>query len=91
MFRMSAKGGHLSDTPQNRQLLVDMANDKTALLGTDEHGNAWYGRKLPDGTQIWAQVRGNVIINGGLNQMEKTFNPVTGLSAPEVPHGTKSP
>jgi hypothetical protein len=91
MFRASRKGGHLSDTPQNRQRLVDMANDRSALLGTDEHGNTWYGKKLPDGTQIWAQVRGNVIINGGLNQTEKTFHPQTGLSAPEIPNKTKSP
>jgi hypothetical protein len=49
------------------------------------------GRKMPDGTQLWAQVRGRMIINGGLNQTEKTFHPLIGLSASEVPNGIKSP
>lgn len=91
IFRVSPKGGHLSDTPQNRQLLVDIANDQAALLGTDKHGNIWYGRKMPDGTQVWALVIINTMINGGFNQTEKTFHSQTSLSAPFFPNITKLP
>lgn len=90
IFRDSAKGGHLPDTSASRQLLTDVANDQTALLGPDKHGNLWYGRTLPDGTQVWAIVRGGRIINGGLNATTKTFDSSTGLSAPRVPQGGTS-
>jgi hypothetical protein len=56
MFRASRKGGHLSDTPENRQRLVDMANDRsgssertsTVTLGMVRNWQTAlkYGRKL---------------------------------------------
>ena len=72
--------GHLPDTPGNRALLLDVANDPAAMLGTDRFGNVWSARTLPDGSQVWVQTRNGVIQNGGLNQTPRVFNPQTGLS-----------
>jgi RHS repeat-associated protein len=72
--------GHLADTPANRRLLQDVADDASTTLGTDKFGNAWSARTLDDGTQVWVQTRNGVIQNGGLNQTPRVFNPITGLS-----------
>jgi hypothetical protein len=77
--------GHLPDTSANRQLLPSVANDATATLGTDKFGNVWSARINPDGTQTWVQSRNGVIINGGVNQTPRAFNPQTGLSSPVRP------
>jgi hypothetical protein len=79
--------GHLKDTPGNRQLLKDVANDSGARLGTDKFGNRWSARTNPDGTQTWVQIRNGEIINGGVNQTPRMFHPGTGLSAPIPPGG----
>ncbi|WP_224367594.1 hypothetical protein [Hyalangium versicolor] len=73
--------GHLKDTPANRQLLKDVANDPGARLGTDKFGNRWSARTNPDGTQTWVQIRNGEIINGGVNPTPRMFHPETGLSA----------
>lgn len=72
--------GHLADTPANRQLLTDVANDAKSVLGKDKFGNTWSARTLSDGTQVWTESRGGRIINGGLNKTPRVFNPSTGLS-----------
>ena len=77
--------GHLPDTPQNRALLADVADDPAATLGMDRFGNTWSARLLPDGTQICVQTVGNRIVNGGLNRTPRTFSPQTGLSSPSKP------
>jgi hypothetical protein len=74
--------GHLKDTPANRKLLVDLAEDAGARLGTDRFGNVWSARTNADGSQVWVETRNGEIINGGLNASPRTFNPQTGLSAP---------
>jgi filamentous hemagglutinin len=74
--------GHVSDTPENRSLLVEVADDPNARLGIDRFGNVWSARVQPDGTQIWTQTRGNQIVNGGLNRTPRSFDPLTGLSDP---------
>ena len=78
--------GHLRDTPENRKLLEDVANDKKAVLGPDDHGNTWSARNMEDGAQVWTQTRNGEIINGGLNKTPHTYNPRTGLSAPVRPN-----
>ena len=74
--------GHLQDSEANRNLLLELANDDTARLTMDRYGNDWYGKIQPDGTQLWAQTRNGVIIDGGRNLTPKTAHPTTGLKRP---------
>lgn len=55
---------------------------RKTILGYDEFGNQWFAIITADGKQIWTQTRANEIINGGLNLIIRTFNPLTGLSQP---------
>lgn len=41
----------------------------------DTHGNQWCVKMTPDGKQIWAQVRNNIIHNGGINEIPRSFDP----------------
>jgi hypothetical protein len=73
---------HLSDTPANRKLLIDLTSNENNFLGIDQHGTKWFGQILSDGRQVWATVRDNYVRNGGINTTIKTFDPKTGLSQP---------
>jgi len=77
--------GHISDTPANRQLLESVANDPSAVLGTDKYGTTWAAKINPDGTQTWVGIRGGKVSYGGINQTPKSFNPQTGLASPTRP------
>jgi len=77
--------GHLKDTPANRKLLERVANDPKCKLGPDEHGNTLHGYIQNDGTPVWVQLRDGKIINGGVNQVPKVYNPKTGLSSSQPP------
>ena len=78
--------GHMSeDTEENRQRLEDAANNKDNYLGKDAYGNEWYAENNPDGTQTWVQVRNGKIINGGVNNIPKEYNPNIGLSRSTKP------
>jgi hypothetical protein len=64
--------GHLpADTPANRQLIksaIDPANVRSTTRLPDGSTLTKYFKTLPDGTQVWAEVRnGTTITNGGLN------------------------
>jgi len=60
--------GHLAeDTPANRALLQDTANNSANYVSTDANGVATYRQTLPDGTQAWAEVYHGQITNGGVN------------------------
>jgi hypothetical protein len=78
--------GHLPDTPANRALLQNVADDAATTLGVDKWGNTWSARTLENGTQVWTQTRGGQIVNGGLNQVPRVFSPDAGL-VPPVPGG----
>lgn len=67
IFR-DAEGHFAEDNAINRSLLVDTVED-TYFVEVDPHGNSIYARVLNDGTEVWAEVRGGVIRNGGLNQV----------------------
>ncbi|MBR7956543.1 filamentous hemagglutinin N-terminal domain-containing protein [Burkholderia cenocepacia] len=77
--------GHISDTPANRQLLENVANDPSAILGTDKYGTTWAAKLNPDGTQTWVGIRGGSVSYGGINQTPKSFNQKTGLASPTKP------
>ena len=79
------KEGHVRDTPQNREALTRVADDPKTTLGTDKYGNTWSAQRNNDGTQTWTQTRNGEVINGGVNQTPRTFNPETGLSRPVRP------
>lgn len=72
--------GHVVDTPENRRLLLDVANDVSARLESDQYGNIWAARTLPDGQQAWVRIRADTILNGGINATPRDFNPRTGLN-----------
>uniref|UniRef100_UPI000691F5F9 hypothetical protein n=1 Tax=Campylobacter sputorum TaxID=206 RepID=UPI000691F5F9 len=78
--------GHIIDTPQNRELLINVANDTKLVLGKDKFGNTWSGKLLDNGEQVWTQTRNGQIINGGINKTPKNFNSETGLSSPIRPN-----
>lgn len=73
--------GHLPDTPANRKLIEELANDDNHKLGTDKWGNEWYARVNGDGSQTWVSVHNGVIQNCGKNSKQHPWNEVTGLSA----------
>jgi filamentous hemagglutinin len=81
--------GHISDTPANRQLLENVANDPSAILGTDKYGTTWAAKLNPEGTQTWVGIRGGKVSYGGINQTPKSFNPQTGLASPTKPGESK--
>ncbi len=56
--------GHLPDTPENRKLLQNLANDSSKYKGKDKYGNDWNVRMNADGTQDWVRSQ-NLIINEG--------------------------
>jgi len=41
-----------------------------------------FAKTLPDGRQVWVRTRNDVINNGGINDLPKTYNPATGLNNP---------
>jgi len=63
-------------------MLINLANDKGKVLGSDKHGNTWAAEINTDGSQSWVQYRGNRIINGGINKTPIDYNPISGLSKP---------
>ena len=72
--------GHLLDSPENRALLVDLANDSSKFVGTDQYGNSWNAELLVDGTQNWVRYRNGIIINGGRNVIPQPWNNKTGFN-----------
>ena len=74
--------GHIPDTPENRVLLEDVANDSANFRGTDKYGNEWYTKIQNDGSQVWVESRNGSIFEGGINNTPKTWSPETGLKKP---------
>ena len=73
------KEGHITDTPENRELLINVVKDSKNYLGTDKHGTNWYSKTLETGKQVWVTERNNLIRDGGINNSPKQFNINTGL------------
>ena len=76
---MKEEEGHLPDTPQNREFLVDLANNKKAHIGKDHRGIDWHATLNKDGSQNWVSHRNGVISDGGVNKVPRVFDEETGL------------
>lgn len=76
----SDKDGHLSDTPSNRKLLVDLANDKSKFIGTDKYGNSWNAEITNDGKQNWVRYQNGKINEGGQNKVPRQWDSETGYN-----------
>ena len=76
----SGKNGHLSDTPANRKLLSDLANDHSKFIGKDKYGNSWNAETNSDGTQNWVRYQNGTINEGGQNASPRPWNSETGLN-----------
>lgn len=76
----SGKDGHLSDTPANRKLLTDLANDHSKFVGTDKYGNSWNVETTSDGLQNWVRYQNGTINEGGQNTTPRPWNNETGLN-----------
>ena len=74
------KEGHLSDTPENRKLIENVANDPANYKGKDKYGNEWYSRNESDGSQVWVITRNGRIQNAGKNSTPRNWEPETGYS-----------
>lgn len=70
--------GHLTDSIENRSLLISISSDRKNYLGIDKHGVEWYAKTI-DGRQIWVAVKNDVIQNGGINNEPLNFTPNSGL------------
>ena len=81
--------GHLADTPANRKLLVDLANDKSKYVGKDRYGNAWNISTIADGSQIWARYQNGVLNEGGKNSTPRAWDRETGLNRNPVKRRNK--
>lgn len=77
--------GHVSDTSENRQMLQDLVSNEKNWVGKDQHGNKWYAKDMPDGTQQWAWTRDGKIRDGGLNEFKLEWDPNTGFCNPKRP------
>ena len=79
------RSGHIIDTPENRAKILDLVRNPENFLTPGNWDKLWFGKILPDGTQIWAEVRNNTIINCGINDIPREANSETGLSRPDKP------
>jgi hypothetical protein len=75
IFREAVDHFH-EDNAVNRQRLISAASRRENFVGTDRYGNAWFAEDLADGTQVWVRVRGDQIINGGLNHSPRDVSGV---------------
>ncbi len=72
--------GHLPDTPENRELVTNAANNPDNYMGVDKYGNTWYSQMQSDGSQIWVQTRNGRIQNAGKNLTPHSWDSETGFS-----------
>lgn len=74
------KPGHLKDTPKNRKMLVELANNKRKYVGKDKYGNSWNVETMDSGVQNWVRYRNGTINEGGQNQTPRKWDNETGLN-----------
>ena len=72
--------GKFIDTPSNRSLISSIANNPMYRLGSDQYGNFWSARTLPNGSQLYVRSYNGTILSAGYNNVPRAFNPTTGLA-----------
>ena len=72
--------GHLKDTPENRKMLLDLANNNKYHMGKDMYGNEWHIRINEDGSQDYTREMRQVINEGGKNEIPRSWDEMTGLN-----------
>lgn len=85
----SDRPGHLPDTEKNRELLTNLAQDKSKFMGKDKYGNSWNVEVTSSGKQNWVSYKNNVINNGGQNKKPREWDPETGLNKNPFKKGKK--
>jgi len=82
----AARDGHLPYSLENEMLIMNLVKDMQNCYGIDARGNISYGKILPDGTQLWAEVRNNATIeNCGFNIDPRPWNKTTGFKLLQAP------
>lgn len=71
--------GHIPDTPENRKLILELANTPNHYIGKDARGIDWYAHILPDGSQLWVRIWNGKIDNAGRNSVPAEWDDETGL------------
>ncbi len=73
--------GHRPDSPEFKTDVINCVKNVEYHVGPDIRDNEWFQKILSDGTQLWVQVRGDTIINCGINETLRMYNCITGLSS----------
>jgi hypothetical protein len=72
----SNRKGHVLDTPSNRKLLEQTVIERRNLVGRKLNGGSeLFVKLLDDGRQVWAEVRNELIQDGGVNDIPRYFWP----------------
>lgn len=71
---------HRPDSPEFRASVINCVKNVENHVGPDVRDNEWFQEILFDGAQLWVQVRGDIIINCGINDKFRQYNCITGLS-----------
>jgi hypothetical protein len=72
----SDRKGHVVDTPSNRRLIEGVVLDRSNLVGKKQRGGSeLFAKLLDDGRQVWVEVRGGLIQDGGVNDIPRSFWP----------------
>ena len=77
-------GNGLADTPENRALLENTANNLGVLVGIDDDRNAWSAGLQADGSIIWTQAKDGVILNAGIYNQQQSVQPMDLTDLPTV-------
>lgn|GEM_PF-3163049 len=66
--------GHFEyDTPENRKLLEDVANNQKNFIEMKPSGTKIYRQLISDGREVWVEVFKDSIRNGGINLNPRSF------------------
>lgn len=68
------KYGHVYDTPENRRIITETFTDQNNFIFKDKHGNKFFAKLLPDGTEAWVRKYNDKVYSAGINDTPKYFH-----------------